>query len=274
VNPHPLSPQVGSPSGLRQYRRLAARVIAGAIVLLGTAWNGHAADPDALWKLVHDGCVPDQQQKGDPAPCVLVDLRQGDAKGYAVLKDRVGATQYLLIPTARVPGIESPLLLAPEAPNYFADAWRERGYTERAAQRPLPRQAISLAINSAFGRSQNQLHIHIDCVRTDVRAALQRELPVIGDSWAPLPEPLAGHPYRAMRVLAETLDDTEPFRLLADGIPGARAAMGEQTLVVVGAEFAAGSPGFIILTDRVNLADGDRASGEELQDHDCALAHS
>jgi CDP-diacylglycerol pyrophosphatase len=109
-----------------------------------------AADPDALWKIVHDNCVP----------CALVDLQEGDAKGYVVLKDLVGATQYLLIPTARVSGIESALLLAPEAPNYFADAWRERGYTERAAQHPLPRQAISLAINSAFGRSQNQLHTH------------------------------------------------------------------------------------------------------------------
>jgi CDP-diacylglycerol pyrophosphatase len=43
--------------------------------------------------------------------------------------------------------------------------------------------------------------------------------------------------------------------------------MGEQTLVVFGAEFAGCSPGFIILTDRVNLASGDNASGEELQDH-------
>jgi CDP-diacylglycerol pyrophosphatase len=191
-----------------------------------------------------------------------------------VLKDLVGATQYLLIPTARVSGIESASLLAPEAPNYFADAWRERSYTERAAQHPLPRQAISLAINSAFGRSQNQLHIHIDCIRTDVRAALQRQLAVIGDNWAALSEPLAGHHYRAMRVQADALDDTNPFTLLADGVPGARMAMGEQTLVVVGAEFADGSPGFIILTDQVNLASGDHASGEELQDHGCAIGRS
>jgi len=253
---------------------LAETVIAVAIVLLGTAPSGHAADPDALWKIVHQQCIPDQQQQGDPTPCALVDLQQGDAKGYAVLKDIVGATQYLLIPTARVSGIESPLLLDPGAPNYFADAWLERGYTERAAQRPLPREAISLAINSAFGRSQDQLHIHIDCVRADVRAALQRQLAAIGDSWAPLAEPLAGHPYRAMRVLADALDGTNPFVLLADGVPGARTAMGEQTIVVLGAEFAGGRPGFIILTDHVDSATGDKAGGEELQDHDCALAHS
>jgi CDP-diacylglycerol pyrophosphatase len=223
-------------------RWLAEAVIAVAIVLLGTAGSGCTADSGALWKVVHDRCVPDQERNGDPAPCALVDLREGDAKGYVVLKDLGGATQYLLIPTARVSGIESASLLAPEAPNYFADAWRERSYTERAAQHPLSRQAISLAINSAFGRSQNQLHIHIDCIRADVRAVLQRQLAVIGGSWAPLSEPLAGHHYRAMRVLADALDGTNPFTLLADGVPGARMAMGEQTLVVVGAEFADGYP--------------------------------
>jgi CDP-diacylglycerol pyrophosphatase len=101
---------------------------------------------------------------------------------------------------------------------------------------------------------------------------LQRQLAVIGDSWAPLSEPLAGHHYRAVRVQADALDGTNPFKLLADGVPGARMAMAEQTLVVVGAEFADSSPGFIILTDRVNLASGDRASGEDLQDHGCAIA--
>jgi CDP-diacylglycerol pyrophosphatase len=265
---------VAATIALRLARALLRYGAAIAIVLAGAARSGQAANPDALWNIVHGQCVPDQQQKGDPAPCAFVDLREGDARGYVVLKDIVGATQYLLIPTARLPGIESPLLLAPGAANYFADAWRERGYTERAAGHLLPRGTISLAINSAFGRSQNQLHIHIDCIGSDVKAALQRQLAAIGDSWMPLPEPLVGHRYRAMRVLSDALDETNPFLLLADGDPGARTAMGEYTLVVVDAEFAGGRPGFIILTDRVDLAKGDRASGEELQDHFCAIAGS
>jgi CDP-diacylglycerol pyrophosphatase len=77
-----------------------------------------------------------------------------------------------------------------------------------------------------------------------------------------------------MRVLADALDGTDPFKLLAEGVPGARMAMGEQTLVVVGTEFADGSPGFIILTDLINLASGDHASGEELQEHGCAIGRS
>jgi CDP-diacylglycerol pyrophosphatase len=77
-----------------------------------------------------------------------------------------------------------------------------------------------------------------------------------------------------MRVLADALDSTNPFTLLADGVPGARMAMGEQTLVVVGAEFAVGYSGFIILTDQVDRANGDHASGEEFQDHGCAIGRS
>ena len=83
---------------------------------------------------------------------------------------------------------------------------------------------------------------------------------------------LVGH--ATLLVQADALDGTNPFKLLADGVPGARLAMGEQTLIVVGAEFAGGSPGFIILTDQVNLARGDHASGEELQDHGCAIGRS
>jgi CDP-diacylglycerol pyrophosphatase len=32
-----------------------------------------------------------------------------------------------------------------------------------------------------------------------------------------------------------------------------------------------GTPGFILLADRADLPAGDFASGEELQDHDCAV---
>src|SRR5689334_13720114 len=62
-----------------------------------------AADPDALWYIVAEQCIPDQQQFQSPKPCEVVDL----AAGTVVLKDRVGATQFLLLPTTRVTGIES-----------------------------------------------------------------------------------------------------------------------------------------------------------------------
>jgi CDP-diacylglycerol pyrophosphatase len=236
-------------------------------VLLAPACIARAADPDALWKITHDKCVPDQQAHGQPAPCAKVDL---DA-GYVVLKDLIGDTQYLLMPTAKITGIDDPAVLAPGGRNYFAEAWTERHFTEDAAKRALPREDLSLAINAVTARSQNQLHIHIDCIRPDVRDALAHGQAAIGDRWAAFPEPLVGQHYRALRVMGDTLDGADPFRLVADGIPGAGAAMGKETIIVVGAMFA-GKPGFVILSDTADLATGDRGGGEDLQDHSCALA--
>ena len=237
----------------------AGLVVVASYVNVGTA----AADPNALWDIVNGKCVPDQIQNGDPAPCAAVDL---DA-GSAVLKDLVGPNQFLLIPTARVTGIESPELLAPDAPNYFAAAWRARSFVDERAGWTLPRDWISLAINSEDARTQDQLHIHVDCLRRDVWVALQEHGAQIGPLWAPLPVALVGDHYSAMFVSGDDLDAVNPFALLADGIGGARADMGKQTLVVVGAHGVDGRPGFVILADRVDVASGDTAGGEVLQDH-------
>ena len=246
------------------------RLLLALLALLAAAGPA-SADPDALWKIISEKCLPNEREYGQPAPCAKVDLDGGEARGYVVLKDNVGDTQYLVMPTAKITGIEDPAVLAPGAPNYFADAWNEHHYIEDAAKHPLPRNAISLAVNSPHGRTQNQLHIHIDCIRPEIRDALEREQAAISDQWAPFPEPLAGHRYRTIRVAGETLG-ADPFKLLANGLPGARAAMRDWTLVVAGAFPAGGKPGFVILADQTDAATGDHASGEELQDHSCALA--
>jgi CDP-diacylglycerol pyrophosphatase len=234
-----------------------------------------AADPSALWKIVDGACVPHQQATNDPSPCAEVHLGNGAGKGFAVLKDIRGATQYLLIPTARIGGIEDPAILAPNAENYWADAWDARSFVEDRLHRTLPRSAVSLAINSVYGRTQDQLHIHIDCVRPDVRDSIAANLDRIERAWAPYPVPLSGHMYRAIRIERVNLGPVDPFRLLADADPTARDDMGRHTLVLVGATFPAdGQDGFVLLDDRADLMTADRASGEELQDHDCALVRT
>jgi CDP-diacylglycerol pyrophosphatase len=230
----------------------------------------HHHNPNALWHIVHDRCVPAARQGRMVKPCVQVSLEHGVRKGYVVIKDLRGVAQYLVIPTARISGIESPQLLQPSTPNYLADAWRARHWVEKKLGRTLARGDIALAINSIQGRSQNQLHIHVDCIRTDVRHALDRMLPAIGDTWAPLPQRLAGHPYRAMRLFGEQLH-ANPIKLLARSLrPG--QSMGKQTVVVVGQRFADGRDGFLLLADHSDRATNDWGGGEELQDHQCHIA--
>jgi CDP-diacylglycerol pyrophosphatase len=237
-----------------------------AIGLIGLSLPAKA-DSDALKKIVIDQCVPHVQARENPAPCASVDI----AGGTAVLKDRDGKTQFLLIPTHVVTGIEDKQILAPDAPNYFQAAWVARRQVEELAGKPIPRDDIGLSINSAYGRSQNQLHIHIDCVSAAVKQALQANDGKIGPHWGPLDVDLVGHRYRVTKIDGDDLGQRNPFKLLAESDPEAAADMGRETLTVVGAVFPGDKPGFYLLSDRASVAGMDMASSASLLDHDCSV---
>jgi CDP-diacylglycerol pyrophosphatase len=242
-------------------------------LLLGLLLNpagAQAADPSALWNIVNGKCVPHQQEAHDPSPCVAVDVAQGVEGGFAVLKDIVGIAQFLLIPTARISGIEDQAILAPGATNYWRAAWQARHFLEQRLQIAMPRDTVSLAINAPLSRSQNQLHIHIDCVRPDVHDVLAANMEKIGDAWAPFPLRLAGHFYRSIRVDQENLDSADPFRMIADA--GSTNDMGMHTLALIGATFHDGTKGFVLLDGHADPLAGDLAHGEDLQDDTCAIA--
>src|SRR5690348_3703327 len=192
--PEPIMPAaLPAPALCRPPRRIRLAMLAFAAVLC--ARPALAADPDVLWKIVHDKCVPNAQQHNNAARCEEVDLSGGVERGHVVLKDLVGNTQYLVIPTARVTGIEDPALLVAKAPNYWAPAWIARLYVFARVHQELPRSAIGLAVNSVKGRSQNQLHIHVDCVQPDLRRYLARRAARLRERWSDLGEAYNGHRY-------------------------------------------------------------------------------
>lgn len=254
--------------------RLAWVVLSWAVLLAGPLGpaGAEAADPSALWKIVSGQCVPHEQAAHDPAPCAAVDLADGVDKGFAVLKDLRGVAQFLLIPTKPLGGMEDPAILAPGAVNYWDAAWQARAFVEARLRTTLPRDGMSLAINSVVGRSQDQLHIHIDCVRPDVQALLRQNLDKVGSAWSVFPVELAGHRYRTLRIPQESLHSVDPFRLLAESGEHVAADMGMHTLVLVGATFPDGTDGFVLLDDHADVLAGDFASGEQLQDHACRIA--
>lgn len=247
-------------------------VAAGTETVAQTRHPTRAAEsPDTLWRLIHDGCATAAARGTEPpAPCVEVTRPAGGNGGYVVFKDRNGRYQYLVLPLARITGIESPALLAPAAPNWFADAWTARLYVEAALHHPQPRDVLSLVVNSARGRTQNQLHIHVDCVRPDVHAALERLLPTLDDAWRAVTLPPNGHRYQARWLGGRTLTEN-PFKLLAAALP-AGDRMARHSLAVVGAYASTGAPGFILLSGRVDPARHDRGNADALQDIPCALA--
>ena len=87
------------------------------------------------------------------------------------------------------------------------------------------------------------------------------------------PAPLPGGPYLALVVHGPDLAGVNPFRLLAEGVPGAVAEMGHWTLAVAGVRLPrTGRPGFVLLAGRADPARGDVGAAEKLLDHGCAVA--
>jgi CDP-diacylglycerol pyrophosphatase len=258
----------GCPAG-SAWAPAAVRVLAVcvALALAGCARQEPAAGADpgrypaelAIWRIVDRGCNA-HADGAEPA----AGLRCESARGYAVLKDRCGPSHYLVIPTARRAGVESQELLQPSEPNYFALAWAERGsslamLTAGGSQAP----EIGLAINSRYGRSQGQLHIHIDRLRPEVGIALRAfSAAPAATSGARLV--LMGHSYRVDRLasLAQS-----PFVVAAQAwdatTDDARARL---TLALVGD----GAGGYLLLSDRAELLALDRGHAEELLiEHAC-----
>jgi len=230
------------------------------------ATPGRAANPDALWEIVNQKCVPADIASGKPGPCAMVDRE----RGFIILKDIVGVAQYLLIPTQRLAGIESRELLQAGAPNYWRYAWEQRHRVGAALGRPLEPSQIGLEINSAAARSQLQLHIHIDCMRADMPQLLAAHRHDPLGQWMPLA--LDGHWYSVMRLPADALQTQNPFRLAAARSAQAALAMGAQSLLLTGARFDNGEEGFYLLNMPVNFDKGESGSAEVLLDHDCAIA--
>lgn len=214
-------------------------------------------DPGVLWRFVHDVCPKNGQNSANPFPCLIL-KGQGEG-GYAILKDKIGESQFLLIPTVRLSGIDDPKILSTETPNYFAEAWRARLLVSGMRERELPRSSLSLAINSKDNRDQDQLHIHIDCVRQDILPVLHK-LKLTSSSktrhWQTVR--LNGREYRLVWVPGKNLS-VNPFKLLSATVPPSE--MGHYSLAVIGTKRP--GIGFFILD-----TSGNGAHAEDLQSHD------
>jgi CDP-diacylglycerol pyrophosphatase len=215
--------------------------------LQGCAAFSPPGQSDALWLVIDAGC----NQGWAPVPKLQCHPERGDA----VLKDRCGETHYLLVPTARRAGVESPELLRDGEPDYFADAWAARDRVIADSGRLQARSdELGLAINSRWGRSQGQLHIHIDFVRQEVRDAIAQWARA-GASGSTVM--LFGHAYRIAHVAS--LQRPSPFQRAATAAdtPQQREM---NTIAVVGD----GDGGFYLLLGRADLARGNRGHAEEI----------
>ena len=246
-------------------RTLLCAAFAATLVATGGCVRLSTLDSNGLWKVVGGQCVPNQRRTNHPAPCTTVDFTHR----YAILKDIKGRAQYLLIPTDRVAGIEAPEILYGGSPEYWQYAWNAGRHVEARLRRPLAANQLGLEINASSRRSQNQLHIHIDCMRADVSAALAPHRDDPPGVWRGIT--LDGHAYRVTRM-TRLVDDSNPFRVVQRSL-GPQQKMADQTILVTGAGTDAAHDGWLIVHSGLDM-DGGTGTAEGLMDHACRLARA
>jgi CDP-diacylglycerol pyrophosphatase len=217
---------------------------------------------EALW-LVLRSCVVAQNTAGIPFPCLAVTLASSSGPGYAVLRAFFNTTRVLVVPLEKVSGIESPILQRPDARAYWWAALESRRFVADALGGRIPLSEVALAVNSSVSRSQDQLHIHLDCLKPSVRLALRHHASAFSARWALLRFPLEGAHYYGLKVEASQAEGFNPFAALAS-VPGARGDLRATSLAVVSAPVNDPSGGYYILAYR------GRRSPEKLLDPTCS----
>ncbi|WP_170983157.1 CDP-diacylglycerol diphosphatase, partial [Escherichia coli] len=82
----------------------------------------------------------------------------------------------------------------------------------------VPDRAVSLAINSRTGRTQNHSHIHISCIRHDVREHLDNNMANNSNLVVPLLGRLRGHGVRGPMGRERALVEHRPDSRFEDKI--------------------------------------------------------
>lgn len=245
-------------------RALLAVLLAALVVPTPLA---AAPDPsrDVLWAALKT-CVLAKRLANRTFPCLSVDLGDGERPGTAVLRAPGEPTHSVVMPTDTVAGLEASVLRGPRGAAYWRAALAARPFVADVFKGRLSPAAVGLAVNSARGRSQDQLHIHLDCLRPSVLAALKAHGRQIHRRWSRFPVPLAGDRYFALRVPEAEAEGFNPFAAL-HGLPGTRPDLHNTSFAAVATQPGDPEPGYLLLAYRA-----PKASAEDVMDHSCTVA--
>jgi CDP-diacylglycerol pyrophosphatase len=248
---------------------LAALLAATLVAVSTTAAMPAAAAPDpsrdVLWAALKT-CVLAKRLANRTFPCLSVDLGDAERPGSAVLRAPGEPTHSVVMPTDTVAGLEAPVLRGPRGAAYWRAALAARPFVSDALKGKLAPDEVGLAVNSARGRSQDQLHIHLDCLKPTVLKAIRAHGRAVRRTWTRFPVPLAGDRYFALRVPAAEAAQFNPFAALHT-LPGARPDLHRTSFAAVATPPGDPEPGFLLLAYRA-----PSASAEDVMDHSCAVA--
>jgi CDP-diacylglycerol pyrophosphatase len=244
-----------------------------AVLILATfcgAAAGEAFDREALWLVVRS-CVIAKVSLGTALPCLEIDTAQGAGSGVAVLRVPLASTHLLVVPLRQISGLESPSLQLPDSGRYWQAAWEARRFILDDSQKARPLEAIGLAANSKFVRSQDQFHIHVDCVQGSVERILAIKASAFARNWTLLPFPIEGRRYYGRKIAMDDLVRSNLVGSLLKEQPAATDYLPALTMAVIGMPSAAGDTTFYALASQ---ARDPNHGAEMLLDHTCSTRRS
>jgi CDP-diacylglycerol pyrophosphatase len=219
---------------------------------------------DSLWKNVQERCLtlappihPD---------CVIVDRE----RGFVLYKDMIGASHYLVIPVQPVSGVDDARVWSDRQHSAWAFGWSVRDTVARAVGNPLPDTLLGLAINARAARSQDQLHIHLDCISESARDFMSSG--GIDTRWRDLR--FRGKPVRARLIPSdEPVLPVDPFDIVKEDIgPGADIA--DRGVFLGYVRPPQGQAGFVVVDEPVNKASGANGHASDFLDRGCKLGRT
>ncbi|MEH2405632.1 CDP-diacylglycerol diphosphatase [Nostoc sp.] len=220
---------------------------------------------DLLWNKVQK-CITNQREIHKPDPCVYVDINN-----KYVVANGSKPVDYLLVPTDKISGIEAPQISQSNSRNYWQYAWKkatDKDYIRSKAPQVKYPEQIGLAINSKQARHQDQLHIHMSCIKKVVSEELEK-----GEKTREITDRfqsqkyvnLEGNNYSIRLLKNDSLSDyNNPFLLVKEFV--GQTKMEEQSIAVVGRK----QGGFYILNTQSDTQSGYKAVAEKLLDEDCS----
>ena len=244
-----------------------------------------ATSRDQLWEITKT-CVANFLAHGSPDPCLVVDLKQGQDQGqdqtqdqtqdqgqnqgFVILKDRLGASHFLLIPTRKILGIEDPILISKEMTNFWSKAFEHLSYVPKSLNKQIPLDHLIIGINSTFARSQDQLHLHLDCLAPEVLQWLQTN----GKNLAPNGGEAAVFKRAKFRVWKiKSHEFINPFLELAEDAGSTGFDIKKHALALVTSKDASGQFEFFVF-DSMSAPEGSPYSGgsaDLLMDRQCSI---
>ncbi|MFP3014278.1 MAG: CDP-diacylglycerol diphosphatase [Arsenophonus sp.] len=252
---------------MKKFIELALKIFFSLILAILIYFYYIKINSDKLWKAINQQCIPQFKANNLGLPCIKLDPQHR----YVIYKDIYGKLHNLLLPLDKISGIENFILQQKNTENYFLLAWINRKLFINESNKPINEEFLSLAINSKYGRSQEQLHIHLACLNENVYKKIKEIEHTITNSWKPLKKKINNHKYIAIKITSANMNKTSPFNYLHRYSTSHNHNIAYYGLAMIS---SSKKNEFILLATKLKLIDFNFGSASEIQDYHCKLSNN